>query len=887
MTEKPLKIAGVYWPLAPYDVAVNEMALGYEGPCYELPVQFLKGRKGVGLFSYLDKKDFEDYKKFFLLDENVECKEFPTNRKNVFFDSSKKLDQTKESFIESLGANKDEILQSTMKFFPQPKGSIKNKKPNLMISLEWQENNISPDCDKSFIVLHEEINPFKFDLIESIYICGESFLLSDKNKRPVVNALDDLFDLDIIIRSLPTEDDPVPSTINKSNYYCIIVSCSFFSDKIIDAVLALIVKIPDGPIKIDPKKKDSLCKNECLCMSIAEAFHGLSRLILDERKAWLRRWSLRLGDEIDRVMKDVTPEEVKDTTEENTGKKEKDPHRNNKRKEGSRFAAEALLKMAETLQFDSLGTKKKYKEIKNSLVTLLQKEKDQFFEESVENLFYAPGGHEARRKYVKEIIQPAYELAHRHIHGNEGHLLKGSLSIKANSQLKRYATHAPLTTRIMLRGAPGGGKGVTTKEYHHKVMVEVFNKSFNEFYDYVMDVSEKELEKVGEEKLEEWSGQYWHCFLKSVLKNIYGIFKLPEISDCIKNSKDTFLNQIGGTNFHEWNVPKVFIGNNEEKFEFYKNDTPQGKAIIRFWKAIDDKGDDDNIKRLELVDSYVAEYLIRLIEKIHFDKTDKTIKNKWEFNLFQITCGSLGGEGAELMASLRQLFGYSGNDGTRQAAPGLFQICSYVGGTLFLDEIADAPVRVQDNLLLPLEEGHVYREGWETTKEDVSNIRFISATHKDLHQAVAEYRETAGTAHPVGFRPDLLTRLATSPPVNVRPVSEYFNYIEGSGAQGRSSYMAEFIYILSFASKNGDDGFLRKVYEETDYLIGQFVKSRMAHELGSDEEKRLKVTSKISMRFFMNILKMRKKCPSANDSEQKSFILNKHIPETLAYLLDG
>jgi two-component system response regulator HydG len=69
------------------------------------------------------------------------------------------------------------------------------------------------------------------------------------------------------------------------------------------------------------------------------------------------------------------------------------------------------------------------------------------------------------------------------------------------------------------------------------------------------------------------------------------------------------------------------------------------------------------------------------------------------------------------------------------------------GGTLFLDEVGDIPLSTQVKLLRVLESGEVVRVG---TNEPIKvNVRLISATNRDLGEAVA-----AGT-----FRQDLFHRI--------------------------------------------------------------------------------------------------------------------------------
>jgi two-component system, NtrC family, response regulator HydG len=76
---------------------------------------------------------------------------------------------------------------------------------------------------------------------------------------------------------------------------------------------------------------------------------------------------------------------------------------------------------------------------------------------------------------------------------------------------------------------------------------------------------------------------------------------------------------------------------------------------------------------------------------------------------------------------------------------GRFQYAN--GGTLFLDEIGDMPIAIQVKLLRVLESGEIVRVG---TNEPIKvNVRLISATHRDLTDAIAEGK----------FRQDLYHRL--------------------------------------------------------------------------------------------------------------------------------
>lgn len=83
--------------------------------------------------------------------------------------------------------------------------------------------------------------------------------------------------------------------------------------------------------------------------------------------------------------------------------------------------------------------------------------------------------------------------------------------------------------------------------------------------------------------------------------------------------------------------------------------------------------------------------------------------------------------------------------GATHDRPGYFQAAQ--GGTLFLDEIGDLPLSMQAKLLRAIQERQVRALG--ATQEEPVDVRFVSATHKDLAQAVR-----AGQ-----FRQDLFYRL--------------------------------------------------------------------------------------------------------------------------------
>jgi two-component system response regulator PilR (NtrC family) len=107
-----------------------------------------------------------------------------------------------------------------------------------------------------------------------------------------------------------------------------------------------------------------------------------------------------------------------------------------------------------------------------------------------------------------------------------------------------------------------------------------------------------------------------------------------------------------------------------------------------------------------------------------------------------VNCGAIP---QELMES--ELFGHTKGSftGATDNKNGLFQAAQ--GGTLFLDEVADLPLSMQVKLLRAIQEKAVRPIG--APEEIATDIRVLSATHKDLAVEIAEGR----------FRNDLYYRI--------------------------------------------------------------------------------------------------------------------------------
>jgi two-component system, NtrC family, response regulator AtoC len=83
-----------------------------------------------------------------------------------------------------------------------------------------------------------------------------------------------------------------------------------------------------------------------------------------------------------------------------------------------------------------------------------------------------------------------------------------------------------------------------------------------------------------------------------------------------------------------------------------------------------------------------------------------------------------------------ELFGYEKGafTGATKTKPGLLEMAQ--GGTIFLDEIGEIPMPTQVRFLRVLEERRVWRVGG--VESHPIDVRFVSATHRDLKARVAE-----------------------------------------------------------------------------------------------------------------------------------------------------
>lgn len=151
----------------------------------------------------------------------------------------------------------------------------------------------------------------------------------------------------------------------------------------------------------------------------------------------------------------------------------------------------------------------------------------------------------------------------------------------------------------------------------------------------------------------------------------------------------------------------------------------------------------ETVKKIALSDFPVLVYGESGVGKELIAKAIHKASKREENPFIPINCGAIP---ENILES--ELFGYEKGAFTGAYARklGLFEIAN--GGTVFLDEIGELPPQLQVKFLRVLEKGVFYRVGG--TKEIHVNIRFISATNKDIKTEVGKG----------SFRDDLYYRIS-------------------------------------------------------------------------------------------------------------------------------
>lgn len=878
----------LYWWIAPSRIFVNELVLTRAPSFYSrLSDQLLREHK----LSDINLRHLKDYWDFFLL-----------------LDGSRRLESlriTKAHNTSAAAVAKTEYSQKNLReikaLFENSWRDMDEEKWLCLLGSQPQHKSIKElqlgkaDSEKidvgKFCVVEVLKGNWKepTDTLAKFYIATEFFfgshLVSGNSEIP---ELKQFREIKCVKDLLPNEN----SKLQECSPVC--VKISLFADGITDILFFATLRTSG----INESKD-----------LFAAGFHASASSIIERRRQWLHDWIQRLK----RSVADRLP---------SAGTSSSKAQQNSNRKKAIEFARDAISYMVRgLLQCENENNSEVTAATHAFLTTILEDGKVNDLTQLSKALkFCHPGeGHsglaEPRiNQVLNSFVVPACHAAALVIRGMDQGSLKGLLAIDTKLNLRERALNSPIAARLLLQGAPGGGKGAAAEDYHYYWMERLCAE--------IPSLSNKKeiATALGDSNLTLWKDPTFGKYIEQVARTLTDLFSLPGFYDA-KDLQHPFLHQIEGTRWWGWYeattyscaFSKILI---QADASFSEPERGLGRFLWELLKC-------DGVKTVSkegMQKRFVAGYLSRFIQHLFSLKAEQ--KRKWDFNFVQITCGTLGGEGVELQASLRQLFGAAGLDGPRHALPGLFQICSYMGGTLFLDEIADAPIKIQDNLLMPLQEKKVFRSGWETFKEDVSNVRIVAATFKDLRAAAEVFVRSANTDNPQGFRPDLLTRLAGTPPISVSPISDYFLYESGVGWKGREGYRQEFTNLLCNMSRVEGCGkdkdisiFWAWVFDEIDQQMSAVVASQHRFSAALSEfEKRRQVALRLSMRFFMFMVETLKEAQkdllqaqaeaakkpnrtAADDGEvtrlaaefqgRMSYLRTDYLPQMMVYLLNG
>lgn len=200
-----------------------------------------------------------------------------------------------------------------------------------------------------------------------------------------------------------------------------------------------------------------------------------------------------------------------------------------------------------------------------------------------------------------------------------------------------------------------------------------------------------------------------------------------------------------------------------------------------------------------------------------------------------------------------ELFGHERGAFTdaKSSQPGLFR--SADKGTLFLDEIGDMPLALQSKLLRVLQDRQVRPVGGNRSID--INVRVISATHKDLLQAM---RENV-------FREDLYYRLNVVelrlPPLAERPedipllAHHFLKKLANSRSESRKVYSPEAIELLVQANWPGNVRQLANIVERNHALSrSRIIPVKLVRKAIGDEIDQLPSLQRARDEFMRNYL---------------------------------
>ncbi len=893
-----------YWPLKPFSVYLNEVVLD---DALHLRRDDAPNAVTLPIGALDDIKRYWDY--FLLLEPG---RSEPAGTKWPFLEATADgspygtkllLSQVKEVVARRIGNNLPALRsypdskrwQACLGVLPQHekveglalKGSI-DMPPHKFLHARKPE---------PFLELSSE--PLPQFYIDTEFKCGQHFV-DGPSSIPEFRELSET--------SLAQSLLPKPTSMHVAcRSFCI--TSSFFADGVIDIIFFL--TLGPGPNEVDAELQ-----------SLASGFQGAAYSLRTRRCQWLYDWIERLKQRVSSEMADSGNELAA-------------------KQKALGLVQNAIISMTYVL----MGTEQHCSDFEEAVgqwrVDVLDEEKDW----TPRNVEHVKGVLEQchpqydanqpqtrdqcapRARYVAGLFTiPAYDAVAQAIRGLSQGKLKGSLAWNAKVQLRERACNSPKAARLLLLGPPGGGKGAASYDYHLYSM-ERLAKFLH--VKPTAKVSGEDPEKKTQNSLERnkewstaititdegkapWNKKPFQRYIKSIAERLHDLITSPSFRRLTERDDTVFKAVIGackeqleGTAWWKWHPGMSLLNECPYQQWFDRDGTPDvGEPNGGFMGFLANAVGLDKTNKPDVNDAGVcaklaiAGYLSHFVQHLFYVRSFPEDERDWSFNFVQITCGTLGSDGDELRVALRQLFGEAGGEGG--TVPGLFQICSYMGGTLFLDEIADAPVKIQDNLLMPLEEKKVFRSGWETLKESVDNVRIVAATFKDLRAAATQFNDTLPTGRPQGFRPDLLTRLAGTPPVIVGPIYDYFLYDEEGRRRSREQLRLEFVSIMKSMSRDAEadqiaelSRFWPSVYDDVDHGIDNAAEAQHRFAAGMTSlEKRKAVASKLSMRFFKfmsDTLNEALEDDSDGDSKElqsrMANLRNDYIPLMLTYLL--
>jgi len=206
-----------------------------------------------------------------------------------------------------------------------------------------------------------------------------------------------------------------------------------------------------------------------------------------------------------------------------------------------------------------------------------------------------------------------------------------------------------------------------------------------------------------------------------------------------------------------------------------------------------------------------------------------------------------------------ELFGHAKGafTGAGKNHVGLFQATN--GGTLFLDEIGDMPMSFQVKLLRALQEKEIRPVG--STQSIKIDVRIISATHKNLQQAIIEKT----------FREDLYYRLNVVelelPSLSERRedipllAQHFLSQVEAKSKRKVKGFSTEAMELLISAPWPGNIRQLQNVVEQsvalsTESLINASLVSRALREKTSQLPSFQEARDQFERDYLANLLKM-------------------------------